>query len=142
LRYITILLFSIYLVHASPLEIEKEIYKIIIQSIFPHKKSITIWTDNPKEFDALIRLKNIKFITNPKYADIVFVSRENSFQNIPPKKIIFVNSYILLKKHKNEAIGGFFWQKGRPNIVFLRQNLQIHHINLSPDFQKYIEDEL
>ncbi len=138
----SILLFTILFLQASPLDTEKEIYKIIVHAIFPHKQTVTIWFDDPNEFGALMRLKEAVFVQSPEDADMLFVSHEKSFQNIPSHKIIFVNSYSLLKKYQSTAIGGFFWQKGRPNIVFMRKSLQKHHIILPPDLQKYIEDEL
>ncbi len=130
------------ILQASPLEIEKEIYKIIIGALLPNKKIVKVWIDNPDAFSAILRLHKIRLVQNPQKADILFISKQDSFSKISFKKIIFVNSYTLLKRYQKGVIGGFFWQKGRPNIVFLRKPLQLHHITLPPDLQKYIEDKL
>ena len=135
-------LLLILLLQASPLEAEKKIYQIIIKAIFPTKHIVRVWLDNPKAFAAILYLSTIKVVENPQKADILFISKQDSFSKISFNKIIFVNSYKLLKNYQNIAIGGFFWQKGRPNIVFLRRTLQKHHIHLPVKFQKYIEDKL
>ena len=135
-------LLLILLLQASPLDIEKKIYKIIIKAIFPQKHIVKVWLDNPNAFAAILYLNRVKVVDNPQKADILFISKQDSFSKISFNKIIFVNSYKLLKNYQNIAIGGFFWQKGRPNIIFLRKNLQKHHIHLPVKFQKYIEDKL
>ena len=137
-----LLIFVVYILQASPLDTEKEIYRILLHSIFPYKKSITIWIDNRKEFEALTYIKELNITKKPYNADILFISDESSLEKIDPKKIIFVNSYSLLKKYQKSVIGGFFWQKGRPNILFLRKSLQRYHINLPLPLYHYIEDEL
>ena len=142
MKHIRILFLTLLFLYASPLNTEKEIYKIIIHALFPHKQNIKIWFDDPNSFAALLQLKDTVLTQNPKNADMLFISHEKSFHNAPAQKIIFVNNYTLLKKYQNRAIGGFFWQKGRPNIVFMRKSLQKHHIALPPNLQKYIEDEL
>ena len=124
---------------ASVNDIEKEIYATILRAIFPNKPTISVWSDNKNKTILLHQIPFVQ-ITSPQKADIVFIYHEPSIPTLPLKKIIFVGSYSLLKKYKNRVIGGFFWQKGRPNIIFLEKNLKKFHIHLPPEFDKYIED--
>ncbi len=71
-------------------------------------------------------------------ADFVITS---TLKQLPPKcedKIIFTNKYRLFQESK-QIIGAFFWQKGRPNIIFDRERLKNQNIKLSNSFEKYIE---
>jgi hypothetical protein len=53
-------------------------------------------------------------------------------------KIIFTNKYRLFMQEER-ILGAFFWQKGRPNIIFDKKRLERDNITLSPSFNKYIE---
>lgn len=56
-------------------------------------------------------------------------------------KILFSTNYRGFKNHI-ECVGAFYWFKGRPQIVFLRDRLKKQNIKLKPFLQKYIIDEL
>jgi len=70
-------------------------------------------------------------------ADIVLISTLKGLPNNCFQKILFGTEYSNLQ-NKN-VIGAFFWQKGRPNILFSRENLKKKHIKLSTNLQKYVE---
>lgn len=53
-------------------------------------------------------------------------------------KPLFASRYRLFREHE-EIVGAFFWQKGRPNIVFSAGRLQQRGITLSAEFTPYIE---
>jgi hypothetical protein len=61
---------------------------------------------------------------------------------MPPQqcsnKPIFTNNYRLFKNFP-QIIGAFFWQKGRPNIIFDAERLKEQNIVLDPSYDKYIE---
>ena len=81
---------------------------------------------------------DINIVTDCNKADIALLS---TTKNLPPecnKKILFGSRYSHLKNPN--VIGSFFWQKGRPNILFYKQRLKKHNIKLNPSFDKYIED--
>ncbi|MEA3373523.1 MAG: hypothetical protein U9Q62_07520 [Campylobacterota bacterium] len=71
-------------------------------------------------------------------ADFVIAS---TIQNLPDScrgKLLFATRYKVFKKHP-EVFGAFFWQKGRPNIIFDALSLKEHNLTLHPSFNKYIE---
>jgi len=119
--------------------VEKKIYTHILYSIYPHKAGIKVWSDDKHKQNLLLSIPKVQFVTDPQKADFLIIQHN---KNIQPKGVIFVTDYHLLQHYKNQAIGGFYWQKGRPNILFLRKNLQKHHIKLPKDMQEYIEDTL
>lgn len=120
---------------ASVQHVEQEIYDKIFSSIFAGKKVVKIWIDDENDFYNL-KSKRFVFVKKPEQADILIV---NHSKDIVSNKPIFVRKYYLLKKYKNRAIGGFYWQKGRPNIIFLKSNLLKYNIHLPNDLNLYIE---
>ena len=124
---------------ASDAQYELKIYKTLLNNVFPKKQTIKVWSDCPEKKNMFSHLHNIIIVKNINNADIMIVQKQ---KNLPQNKIIFATNYLILKNYKKEAIGGFYWKKGRPNILFLKANLSRHHINLPPSFNDYIEDSL
>ncbi|WP_200762861.1 hypothetical protein [Nitrosophilus alvini] len=143
MRKIVLLFFTVLSLSASVLEIEQKIYRTVLSAIFPDKKSIIVWTDKPEKKVIYEKIEGTKITNDIKKADILFVHNPKTLTNLNTYKvIIFVGNYALLKKYQNVAIGGFFWQKGRPNIVFIKKNLQKLNINLPKTFEEFIEDSV
>jgi len=125
---------------ASSLEIEQKIYTVVLFTIFPHKSTINIWSDDERNRKLLSSLSlDIKIVENIQDADLLLITHT---YNIQTDKMVFVGKYSLLKEYNKSAIGGFYWQKGRPNLVFLHKNILLYHINLPNDMKEFEEDEL
>ena len=80
---------------------------------------------------------NIHLVDDCKKADLVILS---TTKNIPKEcegKILFGSRYSHMKS--TNVVGSFFWQKGRPNILFYQNRLKKHNINLDSSFNRYIE---
>lgn len=137
LLFIFLLLTS--LLFGSDLKTEQRIYNLIIHTLLPNKEDIKVWGDSLHNKELLNTIPNVRFASSPQDADFLLVSKK-PLQD--PQGIIFVTDFNLLQKMKKSAVGGFFWQKGRPNILFLRKNLQKKSIQLPESMQDYIEDEI
>jgi hypothetical protein len=123
---------------ASTVEVELKIYKSILGSIFPNKQTVSIWSDNKQKRELFKAIARVKIVSNQEDADIFILYKTKCRLTSKP---IFVGTYALLKQCKR-AIGGFYWQKGRPNLLFLRKNLKTHDILLSKELEEYLEDEI
>jgi hypothetical protein len=124
---------------ASKIEIEEKIYKEILYTIFPYKQTIKVWCDT-NDLYFLNDISKVKILNNINDADILIIEHElkdKKYKN----KIIFVRNYHLLKMYKSFVIGGFYWQKGRPNILFIRKNIDKFNIKLFNGLENFIEDE-
>ena len=124
---------------ASHINAEQKIYTAVFHELLPDKNIIKIWTDDKEKERTLQMLPFVKFVKNKQDADILLIDHT---EGIGTHKMKFVGSYSLLKAYKNDALGGFYWKKGRPNLLFLRDNLEKRKIQLSPRLQKYIEDTI
>lgn len=139
MRKFFLLLLLAPLLFSSDLKTEQKIYGLIIHSLLPNKESIKVWSDNKTKENILRSIKGVVYVNSSDKADFLLLSQK---ENLHTKGIKFVTNYQLLEDEKNSVVGGFFWQKGRPNILFLRKNLQKHHIKLPQSMQDYIEDDL
>ena len=140
MKKIIIILLLILNLTASSLEIEQKIFTAVLSSIFPNKSKINIWSDNKLNRKILNGLPlDIRIVENKEDADLLLI---NHTYGIKTNKMIFVGKYSLLKEYKKHAIGGFYWQKGRPNLIFIHKNLLLNHINLPNDMLVFAEDKI
>ena len=137
MRKIIFLLLST-LLFANPTQSEKKIFQTILKALFPQKSVIKIYTNHPN-VDLLHSPSKDIYISSKEDADILILEFDEPLHTDKP---VFVRKYQLLKKYKNQAIGGFYWQKGRPNIIFLKNNLKKYNFTLPESFNTYIEDQL
>ena len=125
---------------ASQTQTERKIYDAIIHAVIPHHdKPIHLWSDSDKLRNELKALSDVVLVDKADQADIAIITKKLPKQC---RCLPFVTSYRLLKKYKDRAIGGFFWQKGRPNILFLQSNLQKAGVKLPQSMQQFVEDGL
>lgn len=74
-------------------------------------------------------------------ANVVFVKKHVDIDTLCSEKdkFFFTNNYQKLLAD-NRYYGAFFWNKSRPNIVFIKQRLENSNITLPADYQQFIED--
>lgn len=139
-RFLLMLLVqSILCAEVSKIDIESQIIERIATSLFP-KQKIAVWGETADQKNSIRQSQKIKEAVNSSDADLIIVSKSLP-QNLSTNTVIITTEYGLLKKDER-IIGAFFWQKGRPNLLFLRPRMQKTNISLSNEFNKYIEDEL
>ena len=123
--------------YADDVKLASSIFNTIVSSI-THKKNAAVYLYY--DIESVSRYPDkLQVVKDCSIADVVLLS---SIKDIPKEcesEILFGTRYSHLK-NKN-VIGAFFWQKGRPNILFYRDRLAKHHIKLDKSFDKYIENE-
>jgi len=124
---------------ASNLQTEEKIYALIIHTLLPDNQKIKVWGDTPHNKEILQNITDLQLVESPKDANFLLLDNNSSIET---NALIFVTNYKILEKMQKSAIGGFFWQKGRPNILFLRKNLQKKNIQLPKSMQDFVEDEI
>lgn len=138
-KIILILLILSELLFSSKIDTERKIYKHILYALYPDKENIKIWSDDEKLQSLLMQIPRVKTVSKLSDANLLIITKR---KDIKSDKLKFTTSYPLLLHYEKSAIGGFYWQKGRPNILFLKSNLQKHHISLPESMHEYIEDTL
>jgi len=131
-----LLIMILYITHlfATDVELAQSIYESIFSSIAPNK-NLKVYTD--KRIDALsLKSDYFTMVQTCKDADIIVITNSDMVQKCQ-HKLIFGTRYHHLDN--NYVVGAFFWQKGRPNIVFSADVLSKNNIILPISFEKYIE---
>ncbi len=134
-----ILLLIPFLLSASDMKYELKIYATLLHNFFPRQQIIKVWSDDVQKEKMLSKLSDIKIVKKIKNANILIVKKD---KKLPREKLIFAINYLIFKYYEKDAIGGFYWKKGRPNLLFLRQNLDKHNIKLPSEFNEFMENRL
>lgn len=122
----------------SNLEVEKKIYTSIIHAVFPNKH-IRLWTDSKEKKSFLGSIDGVTLVQESDDADFLILQHTSQIKS---HGIKFATNYKVLRYYQNDIIGGFYWQKGRPNILFLKPYLKQHHINLPSSLDTYVESSI
>jgi len=131
-------LFLVTLSSASDVdEIENKIIMNMIRSL-TDQTHITIYTDSQR-IKNLLRGNQIGFAASCKTANVAILASKSikNCNNIP----IITLKYALLKIYPS-SVGSFFWQKGRPNIVFIESRLNNQNISISREFSAFVEESI
>ena len=135
-KFILILSMLISPLFCGEIEVAAKIVDKISMALV-NKEKISIYTNDIRSLYITKLSKNLENTKACKDADIIFTKT----RNIPicdEKILVFATTYLAFKSLPN-AIGAFFYQKGRPSIVFRKETLKKHNIVLSEEFKKYIE---
>lgn len=126
-------------VNASESAVAAQIIDKVLTSFIREEKVMT-WGETEEHIKIIQHSPKMEWTDDPKKAKFLLIS--NSIpDNLSENAIVFTTEYKLLKKD-DRIVGAFFWQKGRPNLLFLRNRLQENKLTLSKEFNKYIEDAL
>lgn len=117
------------------LHIEASIFDKVIRAM-TKKEHPKVYTD----IKSVHRYpQKLHIVSTCKDADVFIISGTLEIPFDCKNKIIFGTRYFHLKN--NDVVGAFFWQKGRPNILFYQKRLEKKGIKLDQKFRKYIEDD-
>ena len=131
-----LVLFLVTSIYASDSKKASGIFNLIVKEI-TKKENSSVYLH--KGIESIEKYPgNLKIVTKCKDADIIILSTTRDIPKECNKKLLFGSRYSHLKNPN--VIGAFFWQKGRPNILFYQKRLNTHHIKLDSSFNRYIEE--
>jgi len=108
-----------------------------ISTALIHKNEILVFIKDKKNVEITKHSNHLKEVSSCNEADIIFTDGKEKIK-CNKKVLVFATNYLAFRKSP-KAIGAFFYQKGRPNIIFRKENLKKHNITLPKEFEKYIE---
>ena len=123
---------------------EKMYSSKIIQNIIEvlNGKNHALWLNEDNRLSQkMINSSDFKKASSCKDASVLVITSDKEIPRQCESKPMLVLKYDLLEKHSN-AVSAFFWQKGRPNIVFIKKRLQYFSISLPPTYEKYVEEQI
>lgn len=124
--------------HDKETEIEAKIIQRIAKSSL--KESIKIFIPNITSQERDIYSEYFEISEDCQSANFVFDKdglSKYSCENVD--KLFFTNNYKRLIANQ-KYYGAFFWNKSRPNIVFIQQRLNKNNIILTDEYTQFIED--
>lgn len=130
----------VFLLDKNYKEIELEakiIAKIATASL---KERAKIYIPNISKQEQKIYSKYFNLVLDCKSANFIFDKKgrlDPQCKNV--KKLFFTSNYKRLILN-DKYYGAFFWNKSRPNIVFVKQRLKNSNIVLSDEYAQYIEE--
>ncbi len=126
----------------SPEELQVRIFEKIFTDMF-RKRTVNVFliSMRKRELSELFRRfsKRIRVVQNCMEADIVLVTSRNSFIPMECSEKIIFSLYRDDIFRIDRCVGAFYWRKGRPHIVFVKEKLQSFNIVLPPEYEKFIE---
>lgn len=110
------------------------------------KKVIKVYTRDTFFANTLNNSKKISVVNKEADADIVLITSKKDMESLdryslPQEVLIFTTSYKLLKTYP-KTIGAFYWRKGRSQLLFVRERLEMKNITLPREYQKFIVEAL
>ncbi len=133
------LAFSLWASGVESLKLKAQLLDLLATFLNNGHKGALIYIDDPKYNGIINFLKQSYLLDNCENAQIIFTKRYEDLDPQCRNKKIFFLSFKEYRLHKNKAVGAFFWQKGRPNILFRKEALQKFHIKVTPEFEKFVE---
>lgn len=119
-------------------ELEAEIIFSIASSSLD--KDIKLFIPEISNSEKEIYSKIFTLADSCSNANFIFVKKSMNISSCKSdKKIFFTNNYQRLLENNN-YFGAFFWNKSRPNIIFIKNRLSQQNIKLPVDYEKFIED--
>lgn len=116
----------------DPIQVEVKLLEKVLSDI-TQKQLMYVCIYDSEKIQYIQKYCTKIHITNCEKADVIISDREIPYNNKP---VIALNEEIL-KKLKN-AIGGLYWKKGRPQLIFLEDRLKKFDIQLPSEYNRFI----
>ena len=139
LKTVLIFLMTLSLYADTTAYIKAKIIQNIIKVI--SKKNIAKVCNKDPNFQDIFQQSD-KLINAPcKSADFIITSNSSKYKKYTKKDKFFIIStdYRDYVRNKKTDIAAFFWQKGRPNVIFNGKILRKMGIKLPKIYRNYIE---
>ncbi len=122
---------------ADETTLQRQIVHIVVQALTAPSTTIAIYSDKPRRaWDLLHDGDTVHIVNKPQRANLcLFFERYE--KGLCREKPIFFLSRHLFRHHAHDAAAAFYWQKGRPNVIFCKEWLRKHRWQLPDDLQKF-----
>lgn len=116
----------------------KIIAKIAKSSI---KDKVKLFIPNISTVEKNVYSKYFTLSESCESSNFIFVKKAIDTNNLcsQKNKLFFTNNYRRLLLDKR-FYGAFFWNKSRPNIVFIKKRLEKKNINLPKNYDQFVEN--
>lgn len=127
-------LIQIQYIYSFDIETASKIYDKLFYAVFK-KENIKVYVNDDEYKKMILSSQYLKLTKEIENSEIVIITKEEEIKEIKDK-IAFSIEKTFLEKNEN-IIGAFYWNKGSPEIIFLKTRLEKHKIQLLESFKKY-----
>lgn len=128
-----------------------KIYHQIFGALAP-KPVIRIYTSDRKYREVFMHSEKLLLSKGFEESDIILITDEATLERVLKKKalgefewdkrpVLFVTDYHLLEK-SSDAVGAFYWRKGRSQLLFIKNRLDRYRIVLPEEYNDFLVEEL
>ena len=130
----------VFLVNKYDKEIELEAKIIANIAASSMKEKIKLFIPKISQLEKKFYSKYFDITEDCNSANFVFDKGKSSkLECTKSNKLFFTNKYKKLIAN-SKYYGAFFWNKSRPNIVFIKQRLINHGVQLPSEYKQFVED--
>jgi len=133
----TVLLGIIFTLQANSFDVDtaSKIFNKIFTAIFP-SQVVRVYTPSSEYYEVIQKAKKLTLVHTSNSADISLITSLKELYS-REHQLIFTTEISVLRSSQN-SIGAFYWEYGRPKIIFIKPRLDKHNIKLPKNFHKYI----
>lgn len=127
-----------------------KLYDGIFAALSP-KASISVYTEEKEYMDVFQYSERFLLSDKLEESDILLIAENSTLNNalrtikankaIRKKLIIFVTNYQLLSVSE-DVVGAFYWRKGRPQLLFIKNRLDKHNVVLPEEYKSFMVNHL
>ncbi len=136
-KVIFILLLFSQTANAFDVKTGAKIYDKLFYAVF-QKDSILVYAKDPLYKSVILNSQNLKLANSAEEASIIIISSQDEVTNKTKNKLLFATDNDIFIDNEN-AIGAFYWQKGRPEIVFSKARLKNAKLSITQEFERYLK---
>lgn len=109
----------------------------ILKIIFPNENP-TIFIQS-KNFKNMKNLSSFKQIEDCQKAEVILVDDMGQIEHCLVNNPTLIATNYKTYAQNSDTIAAIFWQKGRPNLIFRKNQLEKQEIDLPKEYTRYIE---
>jgi len=115
---------------------EKLIVEKILKSM-TNKEDIMVYTTDKGLKSLVSNIKDITLINSCQKADFILSLRDRNISCHKPEVVFDYANYL----YNKNAVGLFFWQKGRPTIRFSSKRLENFGLHIHGELSKFVSSK-
>ena len=116
------------------IETASKIYDKLFYAIFK-KENIKVYVNDNEYKKMILSSEYLKLTDKIEDSEIVIITKKEEIKEIKDK-IAFGTEKDFLEIDAN-IIGAFYWNKGVPEIIFIKKKLEKNNLKLLEGFEKY-----
>lgn len=131
---ILFLLIQSHYLFSFDIDTASKIYDKLFYAVFK-KEDIKVYVNDDEYKKMILSSQYLKLTQKIEDSDIIIITKVEEINDIKDKVAFSVEKEFL--DQNTNIIGAFYWNKGNPEIIFIKDRLEKYNLNLLESFKKY-----